>query len=192
MDAEVEKSFGERSSGERAVISDAVNSFARLIMEGSPSDIAAFEGKLRGERGGGRVEEVEVRNRLRVFARYREVEGRSLAGSELQKRLGVSRQRLGQLRKEKKLLGVRLPIRREIHYPVWQFGEDGRPIEAMPRLMEAAEEAGLGALALDSLATNPTAVDAGGRSAAELLRSGGDEAEEYVLGVVRASLSEGS
>ncbi|MDQ3506465.1 MAG: hypothetical protein M3494_00365 [Actinomycetota bacterium] len=194
LDADIEKSFRERSGGERAMISDTVSSFTRLLLEGSSSDIAALEEKLRRGRNeeSEAIEELEVRNKLRVFARYREIEERSLAGSELQERLGVSRQRLGQLRKEKKLLGIRLPINREIHYPVWQFGEDGRPLQAMPRLIEKAEETGLGALALDSLMTNPAVVDANGRSAADLLRSGDGDTEEYVLGIVRAALSGGA
>lgn len=62
----------------------------------------------------------------------------------------MSRQRLGQLRKEKRLLGLRLPIRREVYYPLWQFGEDGRPLGILPRLMEASEESGMGTLALDA------------------------------------------
>ncbi len=48
-------------------------------------------------------------------------------------------------------------------------------------------------LALDALMTNPAAVDAGdGQTPADLLRSGDPEAEEYVLGVVRAALSGGA
>lgn len=106
----------------------------------------------------------------------------------------MSRQRLGQLRKEKKLLGVRSPIHREVYYPLWQFGEDGRPLGIMPRLIATAEEAGMGALALDALMTNPAVVEgeAGGETPAELLRSGDPEAEEYVPGLVRAALSGGA
>lgn len=196
LDPEVEKSFQELPRGEREALSGAISGIARVLLDGSSSDIAELEGKLRRDRGDGRdtdsLDELEVRNKLRVFARYREIEERSLPGSELQERLGVSRQRLGQLRKEKRLLGVKLPIHREVYYPLWQFGEDGRPLGILPRLMGASEEAGMGALALDALMTNPSAVDAGGETPAELLRSGDPEAEEYVLGVVRAALSEGA
>lgn len=198
LDPEVEKSFLELPRGEREALSGAVSGVARVLLDGSSADIAALENKLRREKENEQhsdsLEELEVRNKLRVFARYREIEERSLSGPELQERLGVSRQRLGQLRKEERLLGLRLPIRREVYYPLWQFGEDGRPLGILPRLIEAAEEAGMGALALDALMTNPGAVDseAGGDTPAELLRSGDPEAEEYVLGVVRAALSGGA
>lgn len=194
LDPEIEKSFLKLPRGEREMLSGAISSVACVLLGGSSEDIAALENKLRRGRknDSDSLEELEVRNKLRVFARYREIEERSLSGTELRERLGVSRQRLGQLRKEARLLGVRLPIRREVYYPLWQFGEDGRPLEAMPRLIEAAEEAGMGVLALDSLMTNPAAVDAGGKTPAELLRSGDLEAEEYVLGAVRAALSGGA
>lgn len=198
LDPEVEKSFQELPRGEREALSGAISGIARVLLDGSSSDVAALEGKLRRDRGDERgtdsLDELEVRNKLRVFARYREIEERSLPGSELQERLGVSRQRLGQLRKEKRLLGLRLPIRREVYCPLWQFGEDGKPFGIMPRLIEASEEAGIGTLALDALMTNPAAVDseAGGETPADLLRSGDPEAEEYILGVVRAALSGGA
>lgn len=193
LDPEVEKSFLELPRGEREALSGAISGFARVLLGGSSEDIVALENKLRRDResDSDSLEELEVRNKLRVFARYRGIEERSLSGTELRERLGVSRQRLGQLRKEERLLGVRLPIRREVYYPLWQFGEDGKPLEAMPRLITAAEETGLGALALDALMTNPTAVD-NGETLAELLRSGDPEAEEYALGVVRAALSGGA
>lgn len=194
LDPEVEKSFQELPKGEREALSGAISGIARVLMSGSAADIADLEDKLRRDDWRtDSLEELEARNRLRVFARYRRIEERSLSGSGLQEQLGVSRQRLGQLRKEKKLLGVRLPIHREVHYPLWQFGEDGRPLGVMTRLIEAAKEAGMGELALDSLMTNPAAVDAGdGETPADLLRSGDTEAEEYVLGVVRAALSGGA
>jgi hypothetical protein len=84
-----------------------------------------------------------------------------------------------------------LPIRREVYYPLWQFDREGKPLGSMPRLIEAADEAGVSALALDALMTNPEAVDVGGETPAELLRSGDPTAEEYVLGLVRAGLSGG-
>jgi hypothetical protein len=194
LDPEVEKSFQELPKGEREALSGTISGIARVLMSGSAADIVELEEKLRrDERRTDSLEELEARNRLRVFARYREIGERSLAGSGLQEQLGVSRQRLGQLRKEKKLLGVRLPIHREVHYPLWQFSQDGGPLGVIPRLVEAAEEAGMGELALDSLMTNPAAVDAGdGQTPADLLRSGDPDAEEYVLAVVRASLSGGA
>lgn len=197
LDSDTEKSFLERPKGEREALAGTISRITRVLLDGSPADIAALEGKLRrdpeDEGHPASLDELELRNKLRVFARYREIEGRSLSSPVLQERLGVSRQRLGQLRNEKRLLGLRLPIRREVHYPLWQFAEDGRPLGVVPRLIETSEEAGMGALALDALMTNPAAVDAGdGETPADLLRSGDPEAEEYVLGVVRAALSGGA
>lgn len=194
LDPETEKSFRERPKAEREMLAGTISHITHLLLEGSPADIVALEGNLRQiqERRTDSIDELEVRNKLRVFARYRGIEERSLPGSELQERLGVSRQRLGQLRKEKKLLGLRLPIRREVYYPLWQFDREGKPLGSMPHLIEAAEEADVGALALDALMTNPEAVDAGGETPAELLRSGDPAAKEYVLGLVRAALSGGS
>jgi hypothetical protein len=199
LDPEVEKSFLELPKGEREALSGALSGVARVLLGGSSAEISALERELRWDHGdegsADSFAELEARNRLRVFARYRGIEERSLPSSGLRERLGVSRQRLGQLRKEKKLLGLRLPIRREVYYPLWQFGEDGRPLRVMPCLIGAAEEAGLGELALDALMTDPAAVEGeagGGGTAADLLRSGDPEAEEYVLGVVRAALSGGA
>lgn len=198
VDPDLEKDFQGRFRGEREALSGTFNGVARVLLRGSSEDLLALEGRLRREPGeegredGREREELEARNRLRVFARYRSIEGRSLPGSGLRQRLGVSRQRLGQLRKEKRLLGLKLPIHREVHYPLWQFGGDGRPLDEMRRLIEAAEHAGLGAVALDALMTNPEAVDAGGATAAELLRAADSDAREYVLGVVEAALSGGS
>lgn len=195
LDPETEKSFRERPKAEREVLAGTISRITHVLLEGSPADIVALEGNLRQvqERRTDSIDELEVRNKLRLFARYREIEERSLPGSELQERLSVSRQRLGQLRKEKKLLGLRLPIRREVYYPLWQFDREGKPLGIMPRLIEAAEEAGVSALALDALMTNPEAVDAGDEETpAELLRSGDPAVEEYILRLVRAALSGGS
>lgn len=193
LNPEVEKSFRELPKGEREALSSVINSIARVLMGGSAAEISALESRLRrDERRIDSLDDLEARNNLRVFARYREIEERSLAGYGLQEQLGVSRQRLGQLRKEKKLLGVRLPLRREVYYPLWQFGEDGRPLRSLPRLIEASEEAGLGTLALDALMAIPSAMDVGeNQTPADLLRAGDPEAEDYVLAAVRASLSGG-
>lgn len=87
---------------------------------------------------------------------------------------------------------MRLPIRREIYYPLWQVDGEGKPLRIMPRLIETADEAGVSALALDALMTNPEVVDAGGETSSKLLHSGDPAEEAYVLGLVRTTLSGGS
>jgi hypothetical protein len=128
------------------------------------------------------LRELERENLLRVFDGWQELLGRSVGGPELAGRLGVSRQRLNALRKEGRLLGLKAPIRRELQYPTWQFGSDGRPLEALPRLLAAAREAGLDPADLDALMVSPTAGE--GRPLIDHLRAG-DEA--LVLGVIRAA-----
>jgi hypothetical protein len=128
------------------------------------------------------LSDLERENMLRVFDGWQALLARSLGGPELARRLGVSRQRLNVLRREERLLGLRVPIRRELHYPVWQFGEDGRPLAVLPRLVEAAREVGLHLRDLDALMVS---ADAGeGKPLIEHLRAG-DEA--YALGVIRAA-----
>ena len=118
---------------------------------------------------------------------WKRVEERSLPGPRLQRQLGVTRQRLQQLRAEHKLLGLRLPLRRELYYPTWQFGADGAPSPAMPRLLAAAEEAQLSALDLDAFMTSERAGD--GVPPAALLRQ---QSLDQVLGLVRAASSHGA
>ncbi len=126
--------------------------------------------------------DLERENVLRVFDGWQEVLARSIGGPELAKRLGVSRQRLNMLRREDRLLGLKVPIRRELHYPVWQFREDGQPLAILPRLLEVAREAELHPRDLDALMVS---ADAGeGKPLVEHLRAA-DEA--YVLRVIRAA-----
>jgi hypothetical protein len=131
-------------------------------------------------------DELEIRNLLRVLAQVREVEGRAIPGPHLERRLGVTRQRLQQLRGARQLLGLRLSFHRELFYPAWQFGADGRPSPHLPRLLDAADQARLDPLALDGLMLNPAA--GRGRAPADLLRLG---QIEQVVALVRAA-GEGS
>jgi hypothetical protein len=150
-----------------------------VLMEAKAWREAAAEPVARSAEN---LTDLERENMLRVFDSWQELLGRSLGGPELARRLGVSRQRLSVLRREGRLLGLRVPIRRELHYPVWQFGEDGRPLAALPRLLEAAREVGLHPRDLDALMVS---ADAGeGKPPIEHLRAG---EEAYVLGVIRAA-----
>ncbi len=130
---------------------------------------------------------LEVRNLLRVMAGWRELEERSLPGPVVQAAWRTTRQRLRQLRQERRLLGIAIPLRRELYYPAWQFAPDGAPLPSLPRLLAAAEEAGLDPVSLDALMTNPAAGD--GVAPAERLRRG---EEGTVLALVRAALAHGA
>ena len=131
--------------------------------------------------------ELERRNQLRVAAHWQCVESRSLSSAELEKRLGVTPQRLEQLRAERKVIGLHLPQRREVYYPLWQFAEDGRPLPVLPRLLDAAAEAHIDPLALDALMTSEAAGD--GISPAGLLHRHQDDS---VLALVRAAFAHGA
>ena len=125
---------------------------------------------------------LERQNMLRVFDGWQEVLARSISGPELARRLGVSRQSLNALRREDRLLGLKVPIRRELHYPVWQFSEDGQPLTAMPALLKAGREAGLHPRDLDALMVSASAGE--GKPPIEHLRTGDDA---FVLGIIRTA-----
>lgn len=180
----------------REAISDTLTAVARTLLSRPSGSILELESRLRetapatGEPDSARpelVEELETRNTLRKFAQWRRIEERCIPGPELARQLGVSRQRLEQLRGERRLLAIRIPFRREALYPVWQFGSDGSPLPEMPRLLEAAQQSALSALDLDALMTAESAGN--GRTPAELLRAG---ETEYVLDLVRTALNQGA
>lgn len=128
-------------------------------------------------------QDLEAQNFLRILAMAKRVENQSLAARELP----VSRQRLNQLRDEGKLLAVKLPMHREFLYPRWQFGRDGRPLRAIPRLLEVARRAGLDGLDLHLLMTANRVK--GERPLVHHLRTGDEEDERHVLDIVRAANS---
>lgn len=196
---ELDREFGRRPESEREVFFILFSEVGRLLLEGSPEKVLDLERKLRGMSGEERfpedpeefderlLKELEVENLLRVYAGYREVEQRSVSGEELTRRLGVSRQRLEQLRGGKRLLWIKLPFRRSYYYPIWQFDGRGEPLTLMPRLIEAAGEAGMDAEDLDAFMTS---TDMGeGKPPHEVLKSG---EEELVLSWVGAALDQGA
>lgn len=130
---------------------------------------------------------LQVRNLLRVWAGWGRFLERSLPGSLVQRQLGVSRQRLQQLRAEGKLIGFTVPGRRDFYYPVWQFDPAGFPVASLPRLLAAAAEARLGLETLDALMTTPES--GGGTPLSERLRRG---EEAQVLAAVRAAVALGA
>lgn len=111
---------------------------------------------------------LERRNLLRALDLWREIEGASLSGPELQTALGVGRESLRQMRTDGRLLGVRVPGRRDFRYPRWQFDTRGRPRPELRELLAAAREAGLEALDVHLILTNPAAGE-GGQAPAESL-----------------------
>lgn len=65
-----------------------------------------------------------------------------LTTSWLATRLGMQPAQIDVLRRSGGLLGVRRQDGQYV-FPAWQFGRDGRPLEALPRLVAAARARGI-------------------------------------------------
>jgi hypothetical protein len=131
--------------------------------------------------------ELEKLNAATRFEQWRQAIRESFSTAELEEKFGVSRQRLEQLRKQRKLFGVQPPFERSFSYPAWQFDDDGRPRDLVPTLLEAAEEARIDALSLHRLMVSETATPRG-----PLLLALKEGEDAYVLDVVRTSGAQGS
>lgn len=133
------------------------------------------------------VHVARARNTLGLLldrARLREECYRS---ADVQKILGVSRQRLGQLRDEGKLVAIGGGARRSLLYPYWQFSASGEVLEGIRQILDAAEEADISAYGLHFWMTEPTD-RLGGYAPVDLLAE--DRVEELVS-LLRASGPEG-
>jgi hypothetical protein len=133
------------------------------------------------------IAELEKLNTANRFQQWHQAIRESFSTGELEKKFGVTRQRLEQLRKRGKLLGLQPPFERGFFYPVWEFDEYARPHELIPALIEAAEDANLDPLSLHRLMVSERATSEGSLMLA--LKAGKDN---YVLDVVRASGAQGS
>ncbi len=99
---------------------------------------------------------MRARNAARLELLADRVRSQSVAGRELRVELGISRQRMQQLRESGRLLGVQPPLRTEYWYPRWQF-RGGEVHEVLPRLLAAARERGLSPLGLHLVLTDADA-----------------------------------
>ena len=119
----------------------------------------------------------------RANERLRQLESESITTSWLASRVGIEPERLDVLRRAGKLLGVRPPGSLDHLYPGWQFGVDGKPLPAIPRIVAAAREAGLDELRLYELMTNRVGL-LDRRRLVDMLREG---REEHVLDAIRTA-----
>jgi hypothetical protein len=171
LEAKLESLPGKR----RETLETATALLLGALLDERPRELEAFVSS------GESASPARLKNRARLTLLSARVQQQSIRGSDLGRQLGVSRQRLQQLREAGKLLGVQPPLRSEHWYPAWQFGDDGRVREVVPRLLASAREAGLSPLQLHLLMTNAEAgVD--GRPLVDLLDSQPDEALEVVEG----------
>lgn len=106
-----------------------------------------------------------------------------LSGSWLSVRLGIDAGRIERMRRGRELIAVRLSGSSDWLYPAWQFGGD-RPRAAVPRILAAADEAGLDEARLYEVLTLRMGLGTGRRRLADMLADGdGDQ----VVTAVRAS-----
>jgi hypothetical protein len=131
--------------------------------------------------------ELEKLNAATRLEQWRQAIRESFTTAELEEKFEVSRQRLEQLRRQKKLFGVQPPFERGFSYPAWQFDEDGRPRDLVPALLEAAAEARIDALSLHRLMVSEGATPRG-----PLLLALKERDDDYVLNVIRSSGAHGS
>ena len=118
-----------------------------------------------------------------VDERIAQLKRNGLTGTWLGQRLGISSQRIDVMRRGGELVGIRLPPTQEYVYPSWQFDADLRPRASVPRLLQAAREAGVDELRLHELMTARMGLT-GGRTLADALREGRDE---QVLTAIRSA-----
>jgi hypothetical protein len=142
---------------------------------------------LMEDSDGPSLAELEKLNAETRFEQWRQAIRESFSTSELEEKFGVTRQRLEQLRRQRKLFGVRPPFERGFFYPAWQFDEDGRPRDLVPSVLEAADEARLDALSLHRLMVSDAATPRG-----PLLLALKESADEYALDVIRSAGAQGS
>jgi hypothetical protein len=179
--ADVEAELERLPPPRRALVEAAVTLAAQLLLDEPPEALRKFlaSGDLESP--------ARLKNRARLQLLTARVQAESIRGSELRKRLGISRQRLAQLRNAGKLLGIQPPLRTEHWYPEWQFDAAGKVRPVVPALVGAAREARLTPLSLHLMLTNP---DAGveGSPLVELL----DERPEDVVELVEAGTAQGT
>ncbi len=167
-------------SRRREAVTAALKRLVPALVAEDTETLEAFA-KL-GQRHG----DVRARNAARLELLADRVRSQSVAGRELRVELGISRQRMQQLRESGRLLGVQPPLRTEYWYPRWQF-RGGEVHEVLPRLLAAARERGLSPLGLHLLLTDADA-GIGAKPLAELL----EKRPEDVLAIVAGAGEIGS
>ncbi len=164
----------------REAVTAAVERLVPALVGEAPETLEAFARLEEGQR------DVRARNAARLELLADRVRSQSVAGRELRSELGISRQRMHQLRASGRLLGVQPPLASEFWYPRWQF-QGGEVHEMLPRLLAAARERGLSPLGLHLLVTDPDAGIAG-TPLAEML----DERPDDVVAIVSGAGEIGS
>lgn len=176
MLSQYEEQISQLPASQRRTYERALELLARSLLQEPPRIVAALVGEYSPEVG-----TIAARNRSRLELLAQRVREQSVRGSELGRELGVSRQRLAQLRDSDRLLGVQPPLATEFWYPRWQFRQNWEPHPLLRQLLGTAREAKMTPLQLHIFLTNPEAgID--GRPLVELLDSDPEQALEVVAG----------
>lgn len=176
MLSQYEERISELPESQRRTYTRALELLADSLLQESPRIVAALVGDDPPEVGS-----IRARNRSRLELFAQRVREQSVRGSELGRELGVSRQRLAQLRDADRLLAVRPPLSTEFWYPRWQLSENWEPHPLITQLLGAAREAKMSPLQLHILLTNPAAgIDE--RPLVELLDAEPEQVIEVIAG----------
>ena len=124
-----------------------------------------------------------ARNALRALEDRARIARESITASAVAEGLGVSRQRLHQLRTQGRLVAVIPQRRRGALYPAWQFASNDGLVPGLEKVIRASQEAGMGAETLHFFMTEPNG-QLGGRTPADLVARG---AVDDVAAVLRSA-----
>jgi DNA-binding protein HU-beta len=112
-----------------------------------------------------------ARNAIRVLEDRARLREECVPAKSVAEGLGVSRQRLHQLRRQGRLLAILSRGRRESLYPAWQFTEEGEIVEGLEQIIQAAREADIDEETLHFFMVEPND-RLGGETPADLLARG--------------------
>jgi hypothetical protein len=124
-----------------------------------------------------------TRNMVRALMRRARLRDECLRSSDVQKHLGMGRERLRQLRNEGRLVAIPRGERRSTLYPYWQFEGQGT-VKGLEEIIEASKELGIGSETLHFFMTAPND-RLGGGIPVDILQD--DNGVEQVVGVLRSS-----
>ncbi len=168
-----------RDEGERRERIALAESLAEIATSGTRKQLSALEAALENVRDEARSQDARAKedvhvlraqNALRVLVDRVRLGEECYRTTEVEEMLGVSRERLRQLREGGKLVGVAEDGRHTTLYPYWQFGEEGL-LKGLEEIVAAARDAGMDPETLHFFMTEPNE-RLGGRAPAELLRGG--------------------
>lgn len=164
-------------SERRSAVTKALVALGEALIDESPRTLRTFT----------RKDAAQARNTARLELLLKQLREDTIDSGELVETMGLSRQRLAQLRDSGRLLGFQPPFRTTFWYPRWQFDGQWNPRPVVIPLLRIASEVGLSPLGLHLTLTNPAAgID--GTPLVELL----DDHSEDVLEIIAGSGDIGS